>query len=100
MRRVIFHPRARRDFDEIVDFISEDNPAQALSFIDDLEDACRRRAQFPKAGKRCDHIAPGLLRFPYKNYVIYYRTKTNGIIEIIHVLHSARGHESIMRNEG
>ncbi|MDE1149571.1 MAG: type II toxin-antitoxin system RelE/ParE family toxin [Azospirillaceae bacterium] len=99
MRPVIFHPFARRDFDDIADFISDDNPDRALAFVEGLEAACRRRAQFPASGKRCDHIAAGLLRFPHKNYVIYYRVQTSGTVEILHVLHGARDHEAVMRDD-
>ncbi|KAB2854764.1 MAG: type II toxin-antitoxin system RelE/ParE family toxin [Sphingopyxis terrae] len=98
MSRVVYQPAAQQDFYDIVEFIAQDNPDRAVSFVQEIRSACERRAELPHAGRRCDDIAPGLLRFPHKSYIIYYRMLSDGDgIRIMHIIHGARDHERIMR---
>lgn len=100
MNKLIFRFSARLDFDAIADFIAENDEERALSFINELQNACRNRANFPHSGRDCSNIAPNLRRFTYENYVIYYFPLPNGGgIEIVHVVHGARDHERILRDD-
>lgn len=100
MSRVVHQPAAQQDFYDIVEFIAHDNPDRAISFVEEIGRVCELRAELPYAGRRCDDISPGLLRFPYKSYLIYYRILPNGDgIRIMHVLHGAREHERIMQHD-
>ena len=47
--RLEFSARARRDLVAIGEWIGQDNPARAASFVDELEDACRGLLDFPQA---------------------------------------------------
>jgi toxin ParE1/3/4 len=99
MSRVEFRPQARQDFDDIANFIALDNIDRALSFVDELEHACWNRANFPLSGRDCSDLVNGLRSFPYKDYVIYYFILSGGDgIEIAHIFHGARDHETIMRD--
>ncbi|MDG3442221.1 type II toxin-antitoxin system RelE/ParE family toxin [Nitrospirillum amazonense] len=100
MPRAFFHPLAEQDLKDITYFIAQDDVDRALAFAEELEAICQKRALFPAAGKACDHLLSGGRCFPYKNYIIYYRSvpKLNAI-EILHILHGARDHERIMRDE-
>ncbi|MEO5338620.1 MAG: type II toxin-antitoxin system RelE/ParE family toxin [Magnetospirillum sp. WYHS-4] len=100
MRRVVFRPHARQDLDDIAEFIALDNLDRAISFVDELGQACRHRADFPLSGRDRSDMAAGLRSFAHKNYVIYYFVLAGGNgIEIAHVIHGARDHETIMRDE-
>ncbi|MEA1650151.1 type II toxin-antitoxin system RelE/ParE family toxin [Nitrospirillum sp. BR 11164] len=91
---------AEQDLQDIALFIAQDDVDRALAFVEELESVCRRRALFPAAGTACHHLLPGTRRFPYKNYVIYYRTIPGAnAIEILHILHGARNHERVMQEE-
>ncbi|MBN9524764.1 MAG: type II toxin-antitoxin system RelE/ParE family toxin [Alphaproteobacteria bacterium] len=99
MPPVLFHPDARGDFDDIADYIARHDENRAIAFVLELQVACRRYADFPRSGRDCGHIFPGLRRFPHGNYVIYYRTMpADRGIEVLHIIHAARDHESIMRD--
>jgi plasmid stabilization system protein ParE len=39
--KIVFSPAARQDLLEIGDYIARDNPTRALSFVDELEEACK-----------------------------------------------------------
>jgi len=51
---------------------------------------------FPYIGLNSDHLAPGVLRFPTGDYLIYYRRK-RGIIQILHIFHGARDQAQAFR---
>jgi len=40
--RLVLSPRAQLDLEEIGDYIARDNPARALSFLDELKAHCER----------------------------------------------------------
>jgi toxin ParE1/3/4 len=46
---VIITDEARADLDQIGDFIAQDNPRRAASFVGELLDRCRRLADTPRA---------------------------------------------------
>lgn len=86
--------QAVKDLEEIHDFIAEDNPKIALSFINSIEGKCETLASSPEIGRKRDNLAPELRSFPYRSYVIFYRHKKS-VIEIIRILHGARDIEAI-----
>jgi plasmid stabilization system protein ParE len=47
MKRLVFAPAAEDDLIEIGAYIASDNPARALSFIDELEAKARQIAEHP-----------------------------------------------------
>jgi toxin ParE1/3/4 len=47
--RVVFTLRAERDLEEIADFIAQDSPRRAQSFIDELRDRALGLADAPRA---------------------------------------------------
>lgn len=89
MNPIHFTRRAVADLNEIYDFIAQDSPSTAISFIDLLEDECKVLAQSPKIGRLREELAQNLRSFSVGNYVIFYRPVERGI-EIIRILHSAR----------
>jgi plasmid stabilization system protein ParE len=47
--RVSISPRAERDLETIGDYIAEDNPARAVTFIAELRDHCAAIGKAPEA---------------------------------------------------
>jgi toxin ParE1/3/4 len=85
---------AKRDLEEIHDFIAQDNPTVALSFINWIQEKCHTVAASPEIGRKREELGMELRSFPIKNYIIFYRIK-NANIQIIRILHAARDVESV-----
>jgi toxin ParE1/3/4 len=47
--RVSISPHAERDLEAIADYIAEDNPSRALTFVTQLRDQCAAIAKAPQA---------------------------------------------------
>ena len=44
-------------------------------------------ADNPNLGQACDEISPGYRQYPQGSHIIFYRLATEGIVEIIRILH-------------
>jgi addiction module RelE/StbE family toxin len=86
MSRCEFSPQARADLLQIHDRIAQDNPANALRFVDRLEQQCYRLADHPYMGRSRSDLGPGFRSFvvPGTRYLIIYRVVEDGV-QIIHV---------------
>ncbi|HEY9783873.1 MAG TPA: type II toxin-antitoxin system RelE/ParE family toxin [Candidatus Obscuribacterales bacterium] len=87
MSRLKFANRARKDLQQIHDFIAEDNEVAAERVIESLESRCRTLVDMPNVGRKRDELAPGLRSVTQGNYVILYRSTAGGIF-VARVLHS------------
>jgi toxin ParE1/3/4 len=88
--RVKISEVAESELEAIGNFIAEDNPARADSFVLELLDHCRKLAEHPRRYPLISGLEQlGLRRCPYKAYLILYAVDGD-IIDIAHVLHSAR----------
>ena len=84
-----FTPEARRDLVLIGEWISQDNPQRAETFVDELVSSCTEILNFPeKYPFAAQFENRGLRRKVHGNYLIFYRVKAEHV-EIIHVLHGA-----------
>ncbi|MBF0268159.1 MAG: type II toxin-antitoxin system RelE/ParE family toxin [Alphaproteobacteria bacterium] len=92
MARLVLERTAIRDLGEIAEFIAQDNPVRAFTFIEEIKDACRTWAENPLSGRARPEIAQGLRSFPHGNYVIFYRPLPDGIA-VLRVLHGKRDTE-------
>ena len=81
---LLYSPLARRDLDEIRDYISHDlrNPSAALETINAILDEADMLEEFPLVG----HAVEGLplmadeYRFlPVRNYLVFYRVTAEGV---------------------
>lgn len=94
--KVVFSEAARTDLFRIGDYIAEDNPLRALSFIDELEDRCLQLEHHPLA-------YPVLARRPLSNirrlvhghYNVFYSVGREAV-HILHILHGAMDYEKIL----
>lgn len=73
MEVVKLSPAALRDLDEIADYIAKDNYARAISFTDELYDACAELSTNPMAHPDRSDLGSGLRLKIYKNYLIIFR---------------------------
>lgn len=89
---------ARRDLQEIHDYIAEDNAIAAEMFINSLETRCRALADMPNAGRKRDDLAAGVSSVVEGNYLILYRRITGGIC-VARILHAKRDIGSVLTLE-
>ena len=85
--KVRFAKAAERDLEAIGDWIAEDSPSRAHSFVRELRASCDGLAEMPYRFQRVEKF-PGLRRRVHGNYLIFYRVK-NEHVELIHILHGA-----------
>lgn len=94
--KLVFTDEARADLLQIADWIAEDNPGRAFTFVEELENRCARLMRTPRAYPLVPrHESSGVRRLPHREYLIFYRVGA-GRLEILHVLHGARDYERIL----
>ena len=87
--RLEFSPAADADLVAIASFIARDNIPRAITFVNELEAACFKLADFPFSGVARHEIRAGLRSKPYGSYVIFYSV-LEAVIRIERILHGAR----------
>lgn len=98
MRVVITGP-AEAELAAIADYIAEDNPERAASFVVELVDRCLGLADMPNAFPMVERQEQaGVRRRVYKAYAIFYRVRGE-VLEILHVLHGAQDYERLLEQE-
>lgn len=84
------------DLERIGDFIAQDNPQRALTFIAELREQCLTLAESPEAFPLVPRYQQlGVRRRIHGNYLIFYAIDGTGIF-VLHVLHGAMDYESIL----
>ena len=89
MSRLIILPAARDDLVEIGDFIAQDNPARAMTFMDEIESKLTAVARDPMRFPVRDELLPGLRSARHGRYLIFFLTGDDEV-RIVRILHSAR----------
>ena len=94
--KVVFSRNAERDLEAIGDWIAQDNPTRAVSFVAELVKSCKSIGKaprgFPLVDRSCDLR---LRRRVHGDYLICYDVGTTSV-EILHVLHGARDYAQII----
>lgn len=85
---VLFTPLAQTDLEEIGDYIAQDNPSRAVTFIQDIRAQCQRIGKSPMAYRARPELGDGIRSSPFGNYVILYRPQANDVL-VVRVLHGA-----------
>ncbi|MDR7127262.1 type II toxin-antitoxin system RelE/ParE family toxin [Pseudotabrizicola sp. 4114] len=91
---------AEADLEAIGDYIAQDNPVRALSFVRELSRSCLELADMPEAWPivpRYEHY--GVRRRVYGRYLIFCRV-AEGRITILHVMNGAMDVEVILFPSG
>jgi toxin ParE1/3/4 len=92
-----FSPQAEQDLEEIGDYIAEDNPSRALSFVQALRVRCNEIAHFPEAVPARPELGPGLRMAPFWRYLIFY-TYNPEQIRIERIIHGTSDLLAIFRD--
>lgn len=90
MKRVILAPEADCDLMEIARRIAKRNLPAAYRFIDRVYEIGELLARNPEMGRRRDELEPGLHSFPIGLFVLFYRRRRAGSIEVARILRGAR----------
>ncbi len=88
MPRYQISPLAEQDLEAIGDFIAQDNPHRAITFIVELRNQCARIATNPKACRLRPELGKDIRSLAYGNYVIFFQ-ETPDALCIVRVLHGA-----------
>lgn len=91
---------AEADLEAIGDYIAQDNPVRALSFVRELSRSCLELADMPEAWPiipRYEHHS--VRRRLHGRYLIFYRV-AEGRIVVLHVLNGAMDVEAILFPNG
>jgi toxin ParE1/3/4 len=65
--------RAEADLEEIGDFIARDNPARALTFLDELREHCTAIVNAPRLYALREELGPGIRIAVHGRYLILFR---------------------------
>ena len=87
--RLEYSPECVNDLLDIATYIARDNPTRALSFVDELEDACARLRTHPGIGTARPELGANIRVLPHGRYLIFRSTKAD-LVRIERVLHGAR----------
>ena len=87
---------AESDLEQIGDYIAQDNPKRALSFVLELRDMCLSLAEntcrFPLVPR---YERYSIRRRAYGNYLIFYRVERDRVA-VVHVWHGARDFAALL----
>ena len=91
MARTQRSPRARADLVGIGRYITQESGTQSIAdrFLDKIAEKCKLLARDSGIGEARPDLGEDIRGFPVGNYVIFYRTMTDGI-ELVRVLHGSR----------
>jgi toxin ParE1/3/4 len=87
--RLVFSPRAEADLEEIGDYIARDDPARAISFLDELRAHCDHIAATPASYPAREVLAAGLRMAVHGRYLVLFRSDLDGV-RIERIVHGAR----------
>jgi toxin ParE1/3/4 len=89
MTRTVFHPAARRELEETVDYYNAERAGLGSEFREEVQRVITLLTRFPQLGQpvRGSVQRMMLLRFPYH---VYYRVLESGNLRILAVAHNRR----------
>jgi len=93
-------PAAKRDLEEIINYIQSDNPDAALNLINDIDKNILQLKDFPFMGKIPEdaHLqSKGYRMLIVKNYIAFYVVFEDvREIEIRRIIHGKRRHQFLL----
>jgi toxin ParE1/3/4 len=87
--RLLITPLAAVDPEEIGDYIAQDNPVRAGTFVVELRAHCEKICLNPAGYRRRPELSDELRSCAHGNYVIFFESNTEQV-SIIRILHGAR----------
>jgi toxin ParE1/3/4 len=98
VKRLRYTAQALQDFQDIHDYIAQDNIDAASDFIERLNERCNELCAMPGIGRKRDDIEPGMRSSAVSEHLIFYRV-LDEILEVVHVLHGRRNLEKVFETE-
>ena len=99
--RVVFSELARRQLDELYDFIAERaHPDIALSFVERIETFCRGLETFPERGSLRNEVRPGLRIVGFRRQASIAFTVTGATVVILAVFRRGADPEALLAEGG
>ena len=99
MYKLIYADIAVDDLQAIYDYIAQDNPERASSYLADIEQQLLRLRDFPNIGhdsKYKELKALGIRILPFDDYLIFYIVNAKDeVINIVRVLHGSKDYKSL-----
>ena len=95
MARLVILPAARADLVEIGDFIAQDDPRRAASFVAEIEAKARAAAERPLSFPSRDELHEGLRAARHGRYLIFF-VEAGDEVRVVRVLHGARDLPSLL----
>jgi plasmid stabilization system protein ParE len=90
---------AEGDLETIADYVAQDNPVRALTFVQELRAVCLGLSEFPNRFPLVERYAEqGIRHRVHGNYMIFYRAEPDSIT-VLHVLHGAMDYTAIVGPE-
>lgn len=91
---------AEADLESIGDYIAQDNPVRALSFVRELARSCLELVDMPEAWPIVPRYAHhGIRRRVHGRYLIFYRIGADRVT-VLHILNGAMDVEAIFFPKG
>ena len=87
--QLLITPLAAFDLEEIGDYIAQDNPIRAGTFVAELRAQCEKICLNPAGYRRRHELSDGLRSCAHGNYVIFFESTTEQVT-IVRILHGAR----------
>lgn len=92
--RLFFSPLAEQDLEDIADYIAADNPARALSFVQELREQCERISANPLGYRLRPEFGEDIRSCAHGRYAIFFISGSDGVT-VVCILHGARDFPSI-----
>jgi plasmid stabilization system protein ParE len=94
--RVVITAAAEADLIEIGEYIRNDNPTRAGTFVGELLDCCYDLTDQPRVYPLVPRYERwNIRRRVHGNYSIFYRVREE-LVEVVHILHGARDYEAML----
>lgn len=98
--KVIFTATAERNLERIGDYIAEDNPPRAMSFVRELREKALAIAETPGAYPLVPRYERrGVRRRQHGNYLILYTIRNDAVL-ILTVAHGAQDYGQLLFSDG
>jgi toxin ParE1/3/4 len=91
---VVLSPASECDLEEIGDYIAQDNPSRAVSFIMEMRKRCLELDAMPEAAPLREDVMPGIRMAVHGNFLIFYRIDDQEV-RIERILHGARNIQAL-----
>lgn len=85
MSKPYYTSAAERDLHGILDYIAQDKPGAAISWVDKIEAKCLLIASTPGVGEAMPQLGSGVRASSFGRYVIFHR-EANDRVEILRVI--------------